>query len=73
MRFPSKVTTYKESTIALFPVALGHLEKQDLTPSQLYGKMKNKVTDVREFLEILDCLFALNKIELQEEVLHYVD
>lgn len=72
MKFPNKVTTYKESTIALFPVVLSHLEKQDMTPSQLYAKMKTKVTDIREFLDILDCLFALNKIEFQEEVLHYV-
>jgi len=72
MKFPNKVTSYKESSIALFPVILSQLERQDLTPSQLYEKVKNKVTDVREYAEILDCLFALNKIEMNEEVLHYV-
>ena len=74
MKFPSKVTPYKESIIAKFPVVLTILEKEDMTPSKLYTKVKNsKIKDIREFMEVLDCLYALNKIELQEEVLHYVD
>ncbi len=72
MKFPSKVTTYKESTISFFPVILTYLEKGDMMPSDLYKKMKNKVSGIQEFLEILDSLYALNKIELVEEVLHYV-
>lgn len=73
MRFPSKVTSYKESSIALFPVVLSQLEKNDLTPSELYKKVKNKVSGVQEYLEILDCLYALDKIELEGEVIHYVE
>ena len=74
MKFPSKVTSYKESIIAKFPVVLTILEKEDMTPSKLYTKVKkSKIKDIREFMEVLDCLYALNKIELQEEVLHYVD
>lgn len=72
MRCPSKVTSYKESTIALFPIVLAQLEKKDLTPSELYKKVKNKVSGIQEYTEILDCLYALNKIELVGEVLHYV-
>jgi hypothetical protein len=73
MRFPSKVTPYKESIIAKFPTVLSLLEKGDMTPGELYKKMKNKVTDINEYMEILDCLYALNKIELKDEgVLHYV-
>ena len=73
MRFPSKVTSYKESTIALFPVVLSQLEKKDLTTSELYKKVKNKVSGVQEYLEILDCLYALDKIELEGEVIHYAE
>ena len=53
MRFPSKVTSYKESTIALFPVILIQLEKKDLTPSELYKKVKNKVSVVQEYNRLL--------------------
>jgi len=72
MKLPSKVTTYKNSAISLFPVVLTYLEKGDMMPSDLYKKMKNKVSGIQEFLEILDSLYALNKIELVGEVLHYV-
>lgn len=74
MKFPSKVTSYKESTIAKFPIILSLLEKKDMTPSELYKKVKkNKIQNITEFVEILDCLYAMNKIELKEQVLHYVD
>ena len=71
MKFPSKVTPYKASILAKFPAVLSGLETEDV----LYRKVKSKVADVGEFLEILDCLFALGKIELNEEegVLRYVD
>ncbi len=75
MKFPSKVTPYQASILAKFPAVLSGLETEDMKPDALYKKVKSKVTDVGEFLEILDCLFALGKIELYEEegVLRYVD
>ncbi len=73
MKIPSKVTTYKESTIAKFPIILELLEKSDMTPPDLYAKVrKSKIKDITEFVEVLDCLYAMNKIEIREEVLHYV-
>ena len=36
MKMPSKVTPYKESIIAKFPVILTILEKEDLSPTELY-------------------------------------
>ncbi len=72
MKFPSKVTPYKESIIAKFPVVLAKLERKDMSPSELYKSVKSRVADIREFMDILDCLYALNKIELNGEVIHYV-
>lgn len=73
MKVPSKVTPYKQSTIAKFPVVLSLLEKSDMTPSELYAKVrKSKIKDIAEFVEVLDCLYAMNKIDIREEVLHYV-
>lgn len=72
MKFPSKVTPYKESIIAKFPMVLEKVEKKDMSPQELYKSMKNKVTDIREFMDIMDCLYALKKIELDGEVVHYV-
>lgn len=73
MKMPNKVTPYKESGIAKFPVVLSLLEKGDMTPSELFSKVKkNKIPNIDEFVEIMDCLYAMNKIEIDGEVLHYV-
>ncbi len=71
MKFPSKVTSYKDSSVALFPVILAFLEKKPMTPSELYKKVKSKTHGVTEYMEILDCLYVLNKIELDGGVLRY--
>ncbi len=73
MRFPSKVTTYKNSSVALFPVILAHLQKEPMAPSKLYQKIKGRVAGLDEYMEILDCLYALKKIELEGGKLRYVD
>lgn len=72
MKMPNKVTPYKESSIAKFPVILSLLEKGDMTPSELYAKVKkSKIQNIDEFVEIVDCLYAMHKIEMNGEVLHY--
>ena len=65
-------TRHTESIIAKFPVVLGKLEKKDMSPSELYRSVKRQVTDIREFMDIMDCLYALKKVELNGEVIHYV-
>ena len=74
MKLPNKVITYKESTISKFPAVLSCLKEQVMSPALLYKKVKSKVEDIGEYIDILDCLYALGKIELIEHlgVLHYV-
>ena len=74
MKFPSKVTPYKESSLARFPIILKLLEKSDMSPIEMYSSVKkSKIKDIVEFVDILDCLFAMGKIEVRGELLHYVD
>ena len=74
MRLPSKVTPYKDSILAKFPIVLAALQTKNLTPSELYKKVKGKIDGVVELVERLDCLYAVGKIELlYGEVLHYVE
>ena len=74
MRFPSKVTSYKESIISKFPIILSFLKSEKMSLLDLYRKTKSKVSDVKEFIEILDCLYILEKIDLEENgVIYYVD
>jgi hypothetical protein len=72
MRFPSKYTSYKSSIIALFPMFLEELESRDVTVKELYKKTKSKVQNVQEFIETLDCLYALGSIVIYQGVIHYV-
>ncbi len=75
MKLPNKITSYKESIIGkLYPI-LNILVSQDINVYTLYKEIKNYFTTTVEFVEALDCLFALGAIVLLEknntEVLHY--
>lgn len=74
MRLPSKVTPYRDSILAKFPAVLKALQPEDLTPCELYKKVKSKISGAMELVEILDCLYVVGKVELlYGEVLHYVE
>ena len=72
MRFPSKVTPYKDSTLARLPIVLKYLKNKDYTVISLFNEVKDKM-NIKEYIDALDCLFALKKIILKEEIIHYVD
>ena len=43
-----------------------------MTPSELFSKVKkNKIQNIDEFVEIIDCLYTMHKIEINGEELHY--
>jgi hypothetical protein len=75
MKFPSKVTPFKNSTLGLLPKLLSLIKAGDISPISLLGKIKGEIGSASNFLDALDCLFALRKIELNEQTgdLHYVD
>ena len=74
MRLPNKVTSYANSVVARFPDILAELQQRDVSPKELFELTTSGKKDMGDFLSALDCLFALGKIELNEEggVLHYV-
>lgn len=73
MLFPNKLFTYSESVISKFPIILDELS-EPLQVIDLYKRVADRLTGVSEYLDALDCLYALRKIEFDEEgeVLHYV-
>jgi hypothetical protein len=75
MRLPSKVTPFKDSTLSLLPLLLNEIRERDISPTTLFGKIKNEAAGISNFLEALDCLFVLGKVRLNEqtEILSYVD
>jgi len=74
MRLPNKINSFNESVISKFPVLLNILEDSDMTVSELYNTVKKNTEDVGDFIEVLDCLYALGQIEYNAEtrLLHYV-
>ena len=74
MRMPSKVTDYRDSTLANFPKVMKELDKQSFTPQALFKKTRRYFNNVGEFVETLDCLYLLDKIFIDEEtgVIHSV-
>ena len=74
MLLPNKLYSYNESIISKFPGILQILKRAPFSVSELYRMVQKDVTGVNEYIEILDCLYALNKIEFVEEleVLRYV-
>ena len=74
MKFPNKINSYKESVICRFPVILDVLNDKDISVMDLYFETRQCFYDTSEFLDTINCLFALNILEYKEElgVLHYV-
>ncbi|MBR7084805.1 MAG: hypothetical protein IKI37_06485 [Oscillospiraceae bacterium] len=75
MIFPDKLYSYNESVLSKFPVILKELKKSPANPAKLYHSVQKHFSDVSEFIEALDCLYLLNRIDYDSdaEVLNYVD
>ncbi len=72
MKLPGKSTPYKNSVLALFPDILSVLRQGECSVLDLYRQ--TGITSVSDYMNALDCLYALGKIEISEEggLLHYV-
>jgi hypothetical protein len=66
MKLPNKVIRYRESVISKIPPVLNELENGEKSAAQLFTAVKDKMEDVSDFVDILDCLFALGKIAYDE-------
>lgn len=62
MKFPNKVTSYRESSLINIPIVIEALTNNNLTPYLLYDKVKKNFETIEDYMDTLDCLFALNTI-----------
>lgn len=74
MRLPSKITSYSESVISKFPAVLSVLQDADTGVLALYAATTKHFSSIEEFMDTLDCLFALqrSRYDAEREVLCYV-
>jgi hypothetical protein len=69
MNLPSSAVSFQDSVLSKFPLILQALscEADGITPLVLYLTVKDDLRDISEFIEVLDCLFALGKINFDDE------
>lgn len=74
MRFPSKIISYSESVISKFSLILSVLQIADTGTFALYEATMKHFSGPEEFLDTMDCLFALQRIgyDKEREVFYYV-
>lgn len=64
MLLPNKVIRYEESVISKFPAVLQNLiDNNPRNVKDLFNDCKNNFSSANIFVQTLDCLYAMNKID----------
>lgn len=72
MILPNKLFSYADSDLPKFITILNELNKKNYEASELYKKVIREFRDVNDFVRILDNLYLLNKIDINERGELYV-
>ena len=67
MRYPSKICEYKDSSISKFSVVLEVIRENDYSVHDLYCAVNSSVKSITEYIEILNCLYSLGKLEFNKD------
>ena len=66
MKIPSKVISYRESSISRYARVLIRLREREYAPMEFYKDMKNVFVGVDDYIDVLDGLYALRAIEYND-------
>jgi hypothetical protein len=66
MLLPNKLFSYNQSVLSKLPAFLTALDKPT-NLKDLYQNIQCATMSPMEFMEVLDCLYALNKIDIDNE------
>lgn len=67
MQLPNKLYSYKNSTLALIPEVLSELQAGPVGAKELYLQVKPSLTDATDFLSVMDCLYALRAVDINDD------
>lgn len=67
MQLPNKLYSYKTSTLALVPKVLTELRNGPIEVKDLFLTLKPSLTDATDFLSVMDCLYALRAVDINDE------
>lgn len=67
MQLPNKLYSYKSSTLSLIPIVLDEIKDEPLSVRVLYERVKPSLKDATDFMSVMDCLYALGAVDLNDE------
>ncbi|HFV2777729.1 TPA: ABC-three component system middle component 7 [Streptococcus agalactiae] len=67
MQLPNKLYPYQKSTLAYLPKVLNEIEMGNSNMKDIFHTLSEELDDPTDFLSIMDCLYALNAIEMTNE------
>ncbi len=67
MQLPNKLYSYTASTLSLVPKVLTILRNGSISVKDLYLTIRPELADATDFLSVMDCLYALRAIDIDEE------
>ena len=67
MQLPNKLYSYENSTLALIPKVLKELQYGLKLVKDLYNALKPSLDDPTDFLSVMDCLYALRAVDINEK------
>ena len=74
MQLPNKLYSYSSSILSKFPIILRTLQNGEAQVLTLFLNNQERFDSINDFIETLDALYALHKIEFDAEkgVIHLV-
>ncbi len=67
MQLPNKLYSYKKSTLALVPEVLKVLGNETMPIIKLYTQIRPQLNEATDFLSVMDCLYALRAIDMDDD------
>nr|DAX35854.1 MAG TPA: hypothetical protein [Caudoviricetes sp.] len=67
MQLPNKLYSYQKSTLALLPIILNTIKQGTSNVKELFKMIALPLENPSDFLSAMDCLFALNMIEMSDD------
>ena len=67
MQLPNKLYPYEKSTLATLPVVLKIIKSGKTNVKDIFQSTLNSLDEPTDFLSVMDCLYALNAIDMTDE------
>lgn len=67
MQLPNKLYSYKSSSLAFMPMVLKETKGGSVPVGDLYLKIRPLLDDATDFIDVMDCLYALNAADVNDD------